>query len=314
MGAGGLVTAVSSRSVRVRLDDGETRRCTLRGNLWAEDRNETRPVAVGDRVHVDLEGDDHGVVVAVEERRNRLARPRAFGAYSGRTRAKHGRAQPVQVIAANLDRLMIVAALNDPPFRPGLVDRFCVAADMQGVPAVLVLNKVDLPGDRDVVDPYRAAGLPVFEVSAETGEGIPALREEMSAGISLLVGHSGVGKTSLLNAISPALDLEVGRVTTYHGRGRHTTTGVSLVPLDSGGWVVDSPGLREFALENVPPRELARLYPGFGELPEDCRFSDCRHADEPDCAVIAAVEQERLDPERYFLYRRLLDELEEQAR
>lgn len=309
----GLVTAVSSRSVRVRLDDGSDRRCTLRGNLWAEERNETRPVAVGDVVDVLMDGDE-GVVVAVDERRNRLARPRAFGNYSGRTRAKHGKAQPVQVIAANIDRLVIVAALNDPPFRPGLVDRFCVAADMQGVPAVLCLNKIDLPGDRDVIEPYRAAGLDVFEVSAETGEGIDGLRAEMSTGISLLLGHSGVGKSSLLNAVSPELQLAVGRVATHHGRGRHTTTGVRLVPLASGGWVVDSPGMREFALENVPPGALARLYPGFGALPERCHFSDCRHAGEPSCAIVEAVEQGQLDPERYHIYRRLLAELEEQAR
>jgi ribosome biogenesis GTPase len=215
------------------------------------------------------------------------------------------------VIAANLDRLMVIASLADPPFRPGLVDRFCVAADMQGVDAVIVLNKVDLAGDRGVTAPYRDAGLKIFETSVVSGEGIDLLAAEMSSGISLLLGHSGVGKSSLLNAVSPNLALGVGKVAGHHGRGRHTTTAVSLLRLDNGGWVVDSPGMREFALEDVPPAELARLYPGFELLPDDCRFSDCHHRTEPDCAVRAAVEAGRLPVERYEIYLRILDEVSE---
>lgn len=307
----GLVTRVASRSIQVWLIESEkTLRCTLRGNLWAEERNETRPVAVGDRVDVTVDG-KAGVVGFVHERNNRMARPQAFGTFSGRTRHKPGRSTPVQVIAANLDRLMVIASLNDPPFRPGLVDRFCVAADMQGVDAMIVLNKVDLEGDRSVAAPYIDAGLKVFETSVISGEGIHLLAAELSDGISLLLGHSGVGKSSLLNAVSPDLDLSVGRVAGYHGRGRHTTTQVSLLRLDNGGWVVDSPGMREFALENVPPAELARLYPGFERLPDDCRFSNCRHRTEPGCAVRAAVEEGTFRAERYEIYLRILEEVSE---
>lgn len=309
--AAGLVTRVSSRSVQVWMTATETTlRCTLRGNLWAAERDETRPVAVGDRVDVVVDG-DAGVVERVHERDNRLARPQAFGTFSGRTRHKQGRTAPVQVIAANLDRLIVVAALEEPPFRPGLVDRFCVAADMQGVDAVVVLNKVDLPCDRSVAAPYVDAGLRVFETSVLTHEGIDELGAEMSSGISLLVGHSGVGKSSLLNAVNPGLALSVGHVATHHGRGRHTTTSVSLLRLDNGGWVVDSPGMREFALEDVPPAELARLYPGFEDLPRDCRFSNCRHNSEPGCAVHEAVDEGRFPAERYEIYLRILDEVSE---
>jgi len=307
----GLITRVSSRSVQVwMLATATSLRCTLRGNLWAADRTETRPVAAGDRVDVVVDG-DAGVVESVHERHNRLARPQAFGTFSGRTRHKQGRTAPVQVIAANLDRLIVVAALEEPPFRPGLVDRFCVAADMQGIDAVVVLNKADLPCDRSVADPYIEAGLKVIQTSIMTGEGIDELGAEMSKGISLLVGHSGVGKSSLLNAVSPDLKLSVGHVATYHGRGRHTTTTVTLLRLDNGGWVVDSPGMREFALEDVPPAELARLYPGFEDLPRDCRFSNCRHNTEPGCAVVAAVEDGRYPDERYEIYLRILDEVSE---
>jgi ribosome biogenesis GTPase len=295
----GVVTSVSSRSVQVHLQSRGNVRCTLRGNLWDEDSKESRPVAVGDRVEVTLEG-EVGVIESVAPRANRLARPQ--------TRDKQ---QRVQVIAANIDRLIVVASLADPPFRPGLVDRFLVAADMEGIPPTLVLNKVDLAtaGDRTAADPYREFGYEVIETSCPTGEGIDALGERMHAGISLLVGHSGVGKSSLLNEVSPGLSLQVGAVAGHHGRGRHTTTKVSLLPLTGGGWVVDSPGIREFALAGVGPSELARLYPGFGELPNACKFSDCRHRNEPKCAVLAAVEAGTLARERYEAYSRVLAEL-----
>ncbi len=340
----GVVTEVGSRSVRVWVEDddaqpgsgdaatssgatddrsasaaGHELRCTLRGNLWNEERDESRPVAVGDRVDVLVEGPDDGVVEAVHERSNRLARPQPAGRDGSRAGARGkgrgGRTNLRQVVAANLDRLVIVTALVDPPFRAGLVDRFLVKADMEGIDPVVVVNKVDLEPDgvelaAALLEPYAGEGVPLFVTSAETGLGIDALRAEMSEGISLLVGHSGVGKSSLLNAVSPGLRLGVGRVTDHHGRGRHTTTRVSLKRLAAGGWVVDTPGIREFGLDDIPAAELARLYPGFGTLPDACRFNDCLHRDEPDCAVVAALESDELDPERYEGYRRILEEVE----
>ena len=319
----GIVTELGSRSVRVWIEgkggaqDGSkaSLRCTLRGNLWAESRNESRPVAVGDRVVVRIAGDEDGVVEEVHERRNRFARPQPAGRDGSRSKGHGGRTSKLQVIAANLDRLIIVSALSDPPFRAGLVDRFLVAADMEGIDPAIVVNKVDLETDgielaAECLQPYAKERVPMHITSALSGTGIEGLREEMSRGISLLVGHSGVGKSSLLNAVSPGLRLGVGPVTEHHGRGRHTTTRVSLKQLDAGGWVVDSPGIREFGIDDIPRGELARLYPGFGTLPHDCRFNNCMHTTEPDCAVLAALEQDRLDPERYEGYLRILGELE----
>ncbi len=333
----GIVTEVGSRSIRVWLDGAAASphesaaaveptpdtspaahkglRCTLRGNVWAAERDESRPVAVGDRVVVRVHGDDDGVVEEICQRRNRLARPQPAGRDGSRSKGRGGRTSAVQVIAANIDRLIIVSALFDPPFRPGLVDRFLVATDMEGIDAVIVVNKVDLEEDgielaAQCLEPYARERLPMHITSAETGTGIEGLREEMSEGISLLVGHSGVGKSSLLNAVSPGLRLSVGRVTTHHGRGRHTTTRVSLKPLQAGGWVVDTPGIREFGLDDIPPAELARLFPGFGRLPEMCKFTNCLHQDEPECAVIDAVDEELFDPARYEGYLRILEELE----
>lgn len=303
MSEAGLVTSVSSRSCLVHLAGRGDVRCTLRGLLWDDKSAAAHPVAAGDRVSVVLEGDE-GVIEAVAPRSNYLARPVGSS----------GRKSKTQVIAANIDRLVVVAALDDPPFRPGLVDRFLVAAAMQDIHPVLVLNKVDLerPPEllRSVVAPYREFGIEVIEASNRTGEGVAALARLMSTGVSLLVGHSGVGKSSLLNAVSPGLDLSIGSVTDYHGRGRHTTTNVTLLPLAGGGWVVDSPGIREFAVGGIGPADLARLYPGFGALPERCRFSDCLHRKEPGCAIRAAVAAGELSGERHERYLRLLEDVE----
>jgi len=306
----GLVTSVGSRSVQVHVDGRGSVRCTLRGGLWSEGRagRARRPVAVGDHVEVTLEGAG-GVVEEVAERTNQLTRPQPSARVS-RGRSAAGRAPPLQVLAANVDRLLVVAAVRAPPFRSGLVDRFLVAADMAGIDAVVCLNKVDLDGDRAVLAPYAAAGVPTLATSAVTGAGIEELAALLSSGVNLLAGHSGVGKSSLLNAVRPELGLAVGEVTGYHGRGRHTTTKMSLLPLGPGAWVIDSPGIREFGLDDVPPGELARLFPGFGTLPDRCRFSNCLHRDEPDCAVRAAVESGEVAAERYESYLRVVDDLD----
>ncbi len=306
MGQAGVVTSVGSRSCEVFVEGRGAVRCTLRGTLWDPEGDETRPVAVGDRVTVLLQGAEgcDGVIESVAERTNRIARPQA-----GRRR-ELGR---VQVIAANIDRLVVVTAAADPPFREGLVDRFLVAAARQDITPLLVINKADLAPAAGVdiaaiAITYRSFGVDVLATSCVTGEGIAALASAMGAGVSLLVGHSGTGKSSLLNAVSPGLAEVTGAVAGYHGRGRHTTTRVSLLPLARGGFVVDSPGIREFGLEAIAPGDLARLYPGFGPLPDACRFSDCRHSAEPGCAVRAAVASGALPAARHEAYLRLLEE------
>ncbi len=306
MADAGIVTTVGSRSATVHVEGRGELRCTLRGLLWRdEETGESRPIAVGDRVALLVDGDE-GVIESVAPRTSRWARPRIGS----------GRRQTTQVIAANIDRVLVVAALHDPPFRPGLVDRFLVAAAAEQLPAVLLLNKVDLEGrdaevpPRAIADEYRAFGIEVLHVSATSGEGLAALGALMSSGISLLVGHSGTGKSSLLNAVSPALRRATGDVTGYHGRGRHTTTAVALLPLEQGGFVVDSPGIREFGIAEVSGPDVARLYPGFFDLPDACRFSDCLHRAEPGCAVRAAVLEGRVPASRHESYLRLLEEVQ----
>ena len=318
----GIVTSVSSRSVQVHVEGRGEIRCTLRAHLWDKGDEQSKPVTVGDHVRVVVEedaGDIAGAIESVDERANSLSGPRP----GGKRGLQH-------VVAANIDRLVIVASLADPPFRAGLVDRLLVAAAARGIPAMVCLNKCDLEGlaqpergvesppDRSVVQPYRDAGYRVVETSCPAAGAPPdeaaaaaidELRGIMSEGVTLLVGHSGVGKSSLVNEISPGLQLHTGTVA-EHGRGRHTTTKAVLLPLASGGFVVDSPGIREFGLADVEAADAARLFPGFDELPDGCRFSDCLHKNEPKCAVRDAVESGEFPRVRYESYLRMLEELD----
>lgn len=217
----------------------------------------------------------------------------------------------VHIVAANLDALCVVAAL-DPPARVGLVDRASVAARSAGVEPALVVNKADLPDRHGVVEAMRAraAGeMPVFVVSAESGAGIDELARWLATkGRAALVGPSGVGKSSLLNKLVPEAALPTRTLSDATGAGRHTTTTSTLHRLPGGGELVDTPGVREYGLVDIPPTDLAAFFPGFSSVDEACRFRDCLHDGEPGCAVRRAVEVGRVPAERYEAYRALLAE------
>jgi ribosome biogenesis GTPase len=218
----------------------------------------------------------------------------------------------VHVVAANLDVLGIVTAV-DPPARAGLVDRAAVAAWSSGIQPFLVVNKVDLPDADEIVAAARervAGEMPVFAVSASSGTGLDAVAAHLSGhGRGALVGPSGVGKSSLLNRLLPGLDLAVRALSEAHGAGRHTTSVSTLHRLPRGGELVDTPGVREFGLVDVARGDLARFFPGFSVVDDPCRFRDCLHREEPGCAVVAAVDDDRVPATRYVAYRTLLDEL-----
>ena len=254
-------------------------------------------LAVGDEVSFDPEG---GIVDAVLPRRTKLARLRSFG-------------KPrEQVIAANADRLAIVVSVASPPFRSGAVDRFLLAAQAGGLDSILVVNKLDLlaPGERlpEEIRVYEAVtGL--FPVSATTGAGLEALLARLAGSTTVLAGHSGVGKSSLVNALEPELRLETGEVTKWD-RGSHTTTRSVWVRLPGGAIAIDTPGVREIGTGPVDPAMLTEVYPDLDGYAAECRFRDCRHATEPDCAVRAAVDAGKLPGARVESWRRLREEIE----
>lgn len=294
----GLVVRIEPRVWTVLVGDEEVP-CSLRPHLFEDLGDQKNPVAVGDRVRILREG-GRGVVDEVLPRRNRLAR---------KSPKDRGR---LQVTAANVDQIVSVSARKHPPLRRGLIDRFQVAAERQGMELVIVVNKCDQGPPEKLareLEVYARVGYPLLFTSAKTGLGVEALADRLAGRTSVLVGHSGVGKSSLLNRIDPDLDLRTG-IVAKHGRGRHTTTSVSLWRLANGGRLVDSPGIRGFGLSDIPAPELAILMPDLRPFTSGCRFPDCTHEHEPDCEVRDALERGEIDAERYRSYLRMLHDIQ----
>ena len=218
------------------------------------------------------------------------------------------------VIAANLDRAVIAVSLYFPEIKLPFLDRVLVTCEVYGVKPVIVLNKVDLyrkeapEAVENFIDIYSRAGYKVIQTSCKTGEGIPELRELCREGVSLFSGESGVGKSSLIKALDPGLDPKIGRISAAHLQGKHTTSLYEMYPLEGGGFVVDSPGLRGFGLVNLEKEETALYFPEMLRVSKDCRFTPCTHTHEPGCAVKAAVENGTISPERYNSYLGMLEE------
>ena len=271
--------------------------CTLRGRLKKERRARTDLAVIGDRVRISLlEGQaGEGVIEEVEPRENRFARRQPGG------RGKYKE----HVLVANLDWLFVVCACTRPPFNPRLLDRFLVIAELDRIDVGVIANKVDEGWD-ERFEAYEALGYPVLRTSARDGTGVDALRERIGQGIAAFVGPSGVGKSSLLNRLEPGLGAAVGAVSETLDKGRHTTRVAELHPLSGGGWVADTPGIRELASFDLPPEELAACFPEMRPALGHCRFPDCRHVNEPTCAVRDAVATGAISAERYESYTRIL--------
>jgi ribosome biogenesis GTPase len=279
-------------------------RCVVRGSLKRE-RRKTDLVAVGDRVEVRQVAPGEGVIEAVLPRQRVLSR-RARGAGE----AEH-------VIVANPDQLVAVLAVAQPEPSLPMLDRFLVIAEAQEIPALVCVNKIDLDPDGTrcrLFDPYRRAGYPVVETSALTGAGLHTLWNSLAGKLSALAGPSGVGKSSLVKAFRPDLEIRIGELSEATGRGRHTTTVTSLIQLDVHTFIADTPGLGTVELWGVKAEGLDRSFPEFRRYLGACYYADCRHLAEPGCAVREAVEAGALDGGRYASYRILLEQLLEEER
>jgi ribosome biogenesis GTPase len=299
----GLVIRAQSGFLTVQTDEGEYT-CRLRGRL-KQGEQEGDIVAIGDRVTITPQEDGSGVIEAIHERTAEFARVR-----TGIKREFR------QVLLANPDQIVAVFACAQPAPSLRMLDRFLVIAEKQMVTALVVANKVDLvtPAQAQATfGLYEQLGYPVVYTSAVTGEGVDELRGHLKGKLSALTGPSGVGKSSLLNAIQPDLGLRVRTVSEATSKGRHTTRVRELFPLDVGGYVADTPGIRSLALWDTEPEELDAYFVEMRDLVADCQFSDCTHTHEPGCAVLAAVEAGDVAPQRYTSYLRLRfgDESEE---
>ena len=297
-----LVVRVDFGACALLGEDGTLCAATVRGRLMGRKKALGNAVVVGDRVRITTER-GQTVVDEVEPRRNAFSR-RAAGE------------QPIeQVVAADLDQVVLVASLADPEFRPGLADRVLAQAEHAGIPARLVLNKTDLgtaEAARELLDGYERAGVPCHAVCALTGAGVEPLRHALRGRRSLFVGHSGVGKSTLLNTLVPALELLVGQVNEKTGKGRHTTTAAVLLQPEPGLELIDTPGVRAFGLWGIGSRDLEQAYVEFRRFLGECRFTDCRHGNEPGCAVRAAVADGQVSRLRYESFLKLREELEQE--
>lgn len=294
----GTVIAIGPRSAEVVLD-GTLVACILSKEL-AE--NQQAEIAVGDEVEVIRRGKDAAIIENVRPRRTKLSRP------------DPGKSAQERVIVANVDIVVVVVSVVSPPLHPRLIDRYLIAIRRGGAEAVLCVNKTDLVPEEELdreleaIQPYLGLGVPVIRCSASTGAGRVELREALAGKVSAFVGHSGVGKSSLLNSMKPDLDLQVGDVSHGYGRGTHTTTRSTMWDLGDGTRVIDTPGVRSFGLWKLTAEELPWYFPEFAAV-NRCKFRDCGHTHEPSCAVKDAVELGEIARDRYETYLRILDSL-----
>lgn len=279
----------------------------LRGRIRLKGSTATNPVAVGDRVVYESETvaptlENPAVILSVQERKNYVIRKSA-----NLSRQAH-------IIAANVDKAFIVATLDFPEVKLPFLDRILVTCEVYNVHPVIVMNKTDLfrtafSGQLEAFHRiYEGAGYKVLDVSALTGEGIGILREECRDSVSLFSGVSGVGKSSLIKALDPSIELKIGEISEAHLQGKHTTTFYEMYPLATGGFIIDTPGIRGFGLVDIRPEEIALYFPEMFKASENCRFTPCTHTHEPGCAVKAAVEEGTISSERYMSYLGMLEE------
>lgn len=302
-----VVKHTGSHYLLARLPQWDLFPAVLRGKIRLKGSSATNPVAVGDVVTFEAEDaevtqENPAVITSIKPRKNYIIRKS-----TNLSRQSH-------IIAANLDRAFIIATIDYPEIKLPFLDRILVTCEVYNVPVTIVLNKVDLYRESHAEmleafhDIYEGAGYPVMEVSALTGEGIDELRQACKGHVSLFSGVSGVGKSSLIKALDPSLEPRVGEISEAHVQGKHTTTFYEMYALSSGGFIVDTPGLRGFGLVDLKKEEIALYFPEMLKASENCRFTPCTHTHEPGCAVKEAVENGEISYERYSSYLGMLDE------
>jgi ribosome biogenesis GTPase / thiamine phosphate phosphatase len=301
LGASGTVIAAGGSECRVEID-GRLMLCRLRGSSIPAEEGGLYPV-VGDHVIMSSVGGERGIIETVLPRRNALQRP------------DPGNPHRSQVIAANADQLLIVAAWQEPALWLELIDRYLIAASRFKLMPILCLNKIDLAESErlcvSALDAYRGLDIHLIMASVRLEQGLDELRSLLSGKVTIVAGQSGVGKSSLITALEPALKLESSAISERIHFGRHTTTQSGMYPFASGGYVIDTPGIREFGLAGLRRREISAYFPELRALQKQCRFSNCRHEQEPDCAVRQAAEEGLLAVERYQNYLKILSSLPE---
>ncbi len=301
----GLVIKNTGSWYQVRTDEGRVIDCKIKGNFRLKEIRSTNPIAVGDKVLIETNNEGTAFITEITDRKNYIVRRS-----SNLSKQSH-------VIAANLDQSFLVVTINHPVTTTTFIDRFLATAEAYRIPVSLVFNKTDryTPEDREyleaIVNLYETIGYPCFQISAIADEDLSIIKNRLIGKTTLLSGHSGVGKSTLVNRLIPGLDLKTRNISEYHNKGMHTTTFSEMLFLPEGGYIIDTPGIKGFGTFDMEGVEISHYFPEIFRFSHHCRFNNCTHRKEPGCAVIKAVEDSYISGSRYKSYLNMLDDEKE---
>ena len=298
----GLVIKNTGSWYQVKTDDGQFIECKIKGNFRLKGIRSTNPIAVGDRVKIEINKEGTAFIYEIEERRNYIIRRS-----SNLSKESH-------ILAANIDQALLIVTVNYPQTNTTFIDRFLASAEAYRIPVNIVINKTDCydEGDKEYADAlcflYKTIGYNCYQVSAKTGEGMDKIKNIIENKVTLFSGNSGVGKSTLINYLMPGLHLKTGTISASHKKGMHTTTFSEMFELPQGGYIIDTPGIKGFGTIDFDPKEVAHYFPELFRISHNCRFNNCTHRHEPGCAVLKALENHEISESRYNSYLSIIED------